>query len=113
MQFLSDFNQMVKDNFGIQIIKDDDHCKLLAWCYEFGFYYETCTQNQKLFFRIQEAQKRLGLFGGEVPNRKLCKIFNNYRDEILEAQKTKNLPQWCIDLFDEYNLSYSQFLTSK
>lgn len=93
------------NNIGIKIISDDLCCRLLAWLYVFGGSCEHVVRNGILNTEITEAQNRLNLHGGEIPNVELLPTFQAYSRELEQCVKDKTVvPQWVLDLHDRYNL---------
>jgi hypothetical protein len=88
----------------IKIITDDFCCKLLAWLYMFGAETEMVVYNVVLRTDIQEAQKRLNVLGGEVPNNALC---NKMREYIKECGEYFNLirPKWVDEIDSKYGIT--------
>ncbi|MDO5575655.1 MAG: hypothetical protein Q4F84_01135 [Fibrobacter sp.] len=63
---------------GIKVISDDWCCCLLAWLYVYGGGNEATVYNSNLRVDIEEAQRRLNIFGGEVPKKELCQKMSDY-----------------------------------
>lgn len=89
---------------GIKIITDDFCCKLLAWVYMFGAETEMVTFNVMLRTDIQEAQRRVNLFGSEIPNRELCNKVRNYINECGEYFKPIR-PSWIDEIDNKYGIT--------
>lgn len=63
------------------------------------------THNQKLREDIFTAQKRLNLFGGEIPNAELLPIFKEFHKELINFIKGKTeKPEWLINLEKYYKI---------
>jgi len=89
---------------GIKIITDDFCCKLLAWVYMFGAETEMVIYNVALKTDIQEAQKRLNVLGGEIPNRELCNKVRAYIKECGEYYKPIR-PKWVNEIDSKYGIT--------
>lgn len=89
---------------GLKIISDDFCCKLLAWLYVFGAETEMVTYNVKLRTDIQEAQKRLNVFGGEIPDKKLAGKLRSYMKECGDYFKPSR-PAWADEIEIRYGLN--------
>ena len=86
---------------GIKVLSDARCCQLLAWVLEIGGYTEESTHN----FKLNQAQKRLNILGGELPNMELISLFNEYHSELLNyLNKKSEKPQWLIDFENYYKL---------
>lgn len=92
---------------GLKIISDDFCCKLLAWLYMFGAETEMVTYNVKLRTDILEAQKRLNVFGGEIPQSGLAEKLRGYIKECGEYFKP-NRPEWINEIDKRYNITTKQ-----
>lgn len=93
------------NSIGIKIISDDLCCRLLAWLYVFGGSCEYVVKSGILNTEITEAQNRLNLHGGKMPNAELVPTFQAYARELEQCVKDKTtVPQWVLDLHDRYNL---------
>jgi hypothetical protein len=88
------------DSAGLQIISDDNCCKLLAWLYAYGGSVEAVIYNIRMNENIKYAQRKLNITGGEVPNEELLPLLKKYLDEV----KT-GTPAWAYDICREYNIS--------
>src|ERR1035437_7990190 len=89
------------NSIGYSIMKDEDACKLLAWLLEYGSCHEDVVHNPNLNADIRIAQKKLNIYGGEVPNIELLSMFQNY---IKEIKKTGIKTEWIIGIFKKYNI---------
>ena len=80
---MSDYEKLVAtaEQCGLKLISDDFCCKLLAWVYAFGAETEMITYNVKLRTDISSAQKRLNIFGGEIPDKELSEKLRGYIKE--------------------------------
>lgn len=90
----------------IKPLADDTCCKLLAIISVFGGEKEAVILNTKLHTDILYAQKRLNLFGGEIPNAELIPLLQQYIHE-LEPDKTRierTKPLWAIELLEKYGV---------
>lgn len=96
---MSEYEKLVNtaEQCGIKIVSDDMCCKLLAWVYVKGACTELTIYNIKLRTDILTAQKRLNVFGGEIPDSKLSEKFRKY---------TKELEEENADWLDEFNRKY-------
>lgn len=94
-----DYEKLVNtaEQCGIKIVSDDMCCKLLAWVYVKGAYTELTIYNIKLRTDILTAQKRLNVFGGEIPDSDLCQKFRKYTKELEENK---------ADWLDGFNKKY-------
>jgi hypothetical protein len=93
---------------GIKIISDDRCCKLLAWLHAYGGGCEAVTQNIVLVSEITEAQKRLNLFGGNIPNKELYSLLKKYLSEVepyVKRDKSYIEPEWVLDIFKKYSIN--------
>lgn len=91
------------DQCGLKIISDDFCCKLLAWVYMFGAETEMITYNVKLRTDISSAQKRLNIFGGEIPDKELSEKLRGYIKECGDYFKPLR-PQWVDEIDRRYNI---------
>src|SRR5574344_413486 len=89
---------------GIKIITDDFCCKVLAWLYMFGAETEMVVYNVALKTDIQEAQKRLNVLGGEVPNNGLCKKMREDRKDCGEDFRPRR-PKWVDEIGSKYGIA--------
>lgn len=98
---MTDYERLIKtaEQCGIKILTDDFCCKLLAWVYVKGGYTESTIYNVKLRTDILAAQKRLNIFGSEIPNSDLCKKLKIYIKELEE-----NKSEWLDDFNKKYGL---------
>ena len=85
---------------GLPIISDYNCCRLLAWLYVYGGENEQVIQDNLSFF-IMYAQRRLNIFGGEIPDRKLLPLLQGYIESITDYY---NPPEWVIELEKKYNI---------
>lgn len=92
------------DQCGLKIISDDFCCKLLAWLYMFGAETEMVTYNVKLRTDIKEAQKRLNIYGGEIPNSELFERLRNYIKEVGEYFNPIR-PVWVDEIDSRYGIT--------
>lgn len=93
-------------NADIKPLSDDTCCKLLAITSVYGGEKEAVTLNTRLHTDILYAQKRLNLFGGEIPDTELIPLLQRYIHE-LELYKTETecaKPLWAIKLSEEYGV---------
>lgn len=96
------------DKCGFKLINDNACCKILAWLHAYGGGYEAVTQDKNLSNHILYAQKRLNLFGGEIPNIELFSTLQKYLKECegyVKREKNFVHPDWIIEIFKKYNLS--------
>lgn len=102
---MSDYEKLVAtaEQCGLKIISDDFCCKLLAWVYAFGAETEMITYNVKLRTDISLAQKRLNIFGGEIPDKGLSEKLRGYIKECGDYFKP-NRPQWVDEIESRYNI---------
>lgn len=96
---MTEYEKLVNtaEQCGIKIVNDDMCCKLLAWVFVKGAYTELTTYNVNLRTDIITAQKRLNVFGGEIPNSDLCQKFRKYTKELEENK---------ADWLDGFNKKY-------
>ena len=90
------------NSIGHSIMKDDDACKILVWLLYYGGQYEAVVHNPNLNADIRIAQKKLNIYGGEVPNPKLFLKFQQYAKEIKQNELNT---EWAKDIFKKYNLT--------
>ncbi len=87
-------------------ISDDTCCKLMAITYVFGGANEAFTHNTKLVSDIKYAQKRMNLFGGEIPNADLLPKYQAYTKELQPngwfGDEVKC--DWAVELMSRYNI---------
>lgn len=76
-QFEEAFNQ-----FGYSMMTDDFAAKLLAYVLQMGGGNEAVVTHYGLNAGIQIAQQKFNLYGGEVPNHDLLKLFQQYNKEL-------------------------------
>jgi hypothetical protein len=88
-------------NAGIIDISDDKCCQILAWTSVYGGSHEATTTNAKLTASIFAAQKRLNIFGSEVPDQKLVPMMLNY---IKSVSDYDNPPEWVPVLEKEFGI---------
>lgn len=89
---------------GLKVVSDDTCCKVLAWLYVYGGGYEV-NYNTKLLADIRYAQKRLNVYGSEIPNPELCEPLRERIEELEAAVKTRSpSPEWLLELKERYNL---------
>lgn len=88
---------------GLKVISDDFCCKLLAWIYMFGAEREMVVYNTKLRTDISAAQRRLNIFGGEIPDKDLKEKLRGYIKECGDYFKP-NRPQWVDEIDSRYNI---------
>lgn len=102
---MSDYEKLVAtaEQCGLKLISDDFCCKLLAWVYAFGAETEMITYNVKLRTDISSAQKRLNIFGGEIPDKELSEKLRGYIKECGDYFKP-NRPQWVDEIESRYNI---------
>jgi hypothetical protein len=86
---------------GLKIISNDNCCRLLAWLYLYGGENEAVVVNDRQRNLFTQAQRRLNLFGGEIPNMELVPVLQGY---IKSVEDYSNLPEWVIDLEKEFGL---------
>lgn len=99
---MSDFFEALVDTAeraNIKIISDELCCKLLAWLLVFSGQYEV-PYNQKLIQDLQITQRRLNIFGGEIPNKELVPELQKRVKELNDRQA-----DWLQDLKKRYNLT--------
>lgn len=96
---MNDYEKLVNtaEQCGIKIISDDMCCKLLAWVYVKGGNTEATIYNVKLNTDIKMAQKRLNIYGSEIPDTKLKIKLLQYIKE-LETDKAV----WLSDFNKKY-----------
>jgi hypothetical protein len=94
--------QKTSEHAEIKIISDEHCCKLLAWVYSCDS--EMATRNFILNEHIKYAQKRLNLYGGEIPNKELLPMLQKYVKEIDAFKKgTLNVqPIWITEICKYY-----------
>jgi len=102
---MTDYEKLVETagQCGLKVITDDFCCKLLAWVYMFGAETEMITYNVRLRADISSAQKRLNIFGGEIPDKELSEKLRGYIKECGEYFNP-NRPQWVDEIDSRYNL---------
>ena len=84
-------------------MSDEDCCKLLAWLLKFGGSNEQVVSDQVLNCRIRKAQKRMNVFGGEVPNAELTMTFQKFCRELrVDGLKTV----WLKELYRNYKIKF-------
>lgn len=98
---MTDYEKLMKtaEQCEIKILTDDMCCKLLAWVYVEGGYTESTIYNVKLRTDILTAQKRLNVFGSEIPNFDLCEKLKTYIKELED-----NKAEWLGDFNKKYGL---------
>lgn len=94
-------------NIGINPLSGDTCCKLLAIIYIFGGGREEFTLSSKFQTDIQYAQKRLNILGGEVPDKELTPVLQNYIKELapdgIQGEWFK--PLWAVELVKKYDIN--------
>jgi hypothetical protein len=80
---------------------DDACCRILAWLLVYGGGREDVTINKRLNYDIRAAQKRLNLFGGEIPNSDLLPMYQQYARSVEDYDRP---PEWVFELERKYNL---------
>lgn len=89
---------------GLKVVSDDTCCKVLAWLYVHGGGYEV-NYNTKLLADIKYAQKRLNVYGSEIPDSELCETLRARVKELEASVKTKSQsPEWLLELKERYDL---------
>jgi hypothetical protein len=98
------------ESIGIKILSDDFCCQLLAWLNVYGGNTEDVNLNIKLRTDIFEAQKRLNLYGGELPN---AELLPKLQDFIKSLSDYNNPPEWVKELEKKYGLHFADGLKNK
>lgn len=93
------------ENAGIKILSDDYCCQLLAWLYVHGGAIEMVVFNLKMYMDIKAAQKRLNLFGAEIPNTLLLKKVQDYTKEAEQGVKENTHPDWVLKICEKYAIN--------
>jgi hypothetical protein len=91
------------ESVGIKLLSDDFCCQLLAWLNVYGDGVENIVLDVKLRTDILEAQRRLNLFGGEIPNVDLLPKLQEYIKSISDFKKP---PEWVKELEKKYGLKF-------
>jgi hypothetical protein len=89
------------NSIGLSMYSDLFAARLMAWLLVFGGNYEATTQNQGLLFAIKACQKKLNIFGGEVPKGELLSVF---RKSLMEIGDNGVNVDWVQEIFKRYNL---------
>jgi hypothetical protein len=89
------------ESAGIKILSDDHCCQLLAWLNVYGGGVEKVVLDGKLRTDIFEAQKRLNLYGGEIPNPELLPKLQGYMKSLSDYN---NPPEWVKELKQRYGI---------
>jgi len=99
---------------GHSMYSDDFCCKLLAWLYVFGGGYEAVVINNGMYQAIQTAQRRLNLYGGEVPNGSLLPLFRRYSKEAENHEKGIVEAKWVNkEIHSRYKIPLQKFEPQK
>jgi hypothetical protein len=86
---------------GFHIISDDHCCQLLAWLYVYGGGNEQVVLDKVLNTNIMEAQRRLNIYGGDIPDLKLLGELQKY---ILSITDLNQPPGWVSELEERYRI---------
>ncbi|MDR0472331.1 MAG: hypothetical protein LBH43_01475 [Treponema sp.] len=86
---------------GIINLSDYKCCQILAWTSVYGGGHEAVVTNPKLTAAIFTAQKRLNIFGSEIPDNKLIPIMLEYIKSVTDFD---NPPEWVPTLEKEYGI---------
>jgi hypothetical protein len=89
------------ENAGFRIISDDHCCRLLAWLLVYGGGREEVVFNDVLRTNIFEAQRRLNIFGGEIPQ---TELMVNMQEYVKSIEDVDNPPEWALELEKRYGL---------
>jgi hypothetical protein len=103
----SDFTEGL-EKLGVWSPMDDEAaCRLMAWLLVFGGGCEAVTQNPVMLAHIHSAQRKLNIFGGNVPDARLSAIMREYYLQIKDFQYPNPqiaMPQWALDIFKRYRI---------
>jgi hypothetical protein len=80
---------------------DEMCCEILAWLLVYGGVCEDAVFNKRFNADIVSAQKRLNIYGGEIPNATLLPVL---QERIKELSDYYNPPQWVLELERRYKL---------
>lgn len=94
LQFEEALNQI-----GASMMTDDFACKLLAWLNVIGGYTELTVINPAVNGGIQIAQKKLNIYGGEIPNQRLMPMLLQRIQELKSFQEETT---WLDEIYDRY-----------
>lgn len=86
---------------GFHIISDDHCCRLLAWLLVYGGGNEQVVLDKILQTNIFEAQRRLNIYGGEIPDAGLMEHMREYTRSITDQD---NPPEWVPELEKRYGI---------
>jgi hypothetical protein len=86
---------------GLPVISGDKCCRLLAWLYLYGGENEATVFNDRFREALLYAQKRLNLFGNEIPDRALLPVLQNYLHSVSDYYTP---PEWVTELEKEYGV---------
>jgi hypothetical protein len=89
------------ESAGIKIVSDDTCCQLLAWLYIYGGGSEEVVVNGRQRNLFLQAQRRLNLFGGELPNGELILVLQGYVKSVTDFS---NPPGWVTELEKKYGI---------
>ncbi len=89
---------LTAEEVGLYPINDDFYCKLLATLYVHGS--EVMVLDSRISADLLVAQKRLNLFGGELPKAELVPVVRQYIKELEECEH----PEWLIALEKHYGV---------
>lgn len=87
------------NQIGASMMNDDFACKLLAWLYVIGGNTELTVTHSGVNAGILIAQKKLKLYGGEVPN---IKLLVPLQQRIKELETAKENTLWLNEIHERY-----------
>jgi hypothetical protein len=96
------------ESISLKMISDEKCCELLAWLYVFGGGQENTVFDYRLNTDINTAQKRLNIFGGEMPNAELIPMLKQKVQKAQNTLKGEQTPEWLTALCEKYKIKAKQ-----
>ena len=105
---MDDYNKLINtcECAGISFMSLDTCCRLLAIVHTIGGYYEIFTHHTKLLLDIKYAQRRLNIFGGEIPDKEGVLLLKQYINELESYYKDAPKKDDCEAVFSTKHLPW-------